>query len=46
VFTVYVAFANVGDPQKWGNTKQLLDVLIPTESALLGTAVAFFFGLP
>ncbi|MBF6560915.1 MAG: hypothetical protein IVW56_11525 [Candidatus Binataceae bacterium] len=45
-YTVYIAFSNVGDPKKWENTKQLLDVLIPTESALLGTAVAFFFGLP
>ncbi len=40
--TVYWAFRNVGTT-RWNDTKQLLDVLIPAESALLGTAVAFFF---
>jgi hypothetical protein len=40
--TVYIAFKKVGTPA-WNDTKQLLDVLIPTESALLASAVAFFF---
>jgi hypothetical protein len=40
--TVWWAFRNVGTG-RWNDTKQLLDVLIPAESALLGTAVAFFF---
>jgi hypothetical protein len=40
--TVYWAFHNAG-ASRWNDTKQLLDVLIPAESALLGTAVAFFF---
>jgi len=40
--TIYWAFRNVGT-SRWNDTKQLLDVLIPAESALLGTAVAFFF---
>jgi hypothetical protein len=40
--TVYWAFRNAGT-SRWNDTKQLLDVLIPAESALLGTAVAFFF---
>jgi hypothetical protein len=40
--TVWWAFRSAGT-SSWNDTKQLLDVLIPTESALLGTAVAFFF---
>ena len=40
--TIYLAFRNAGT-NRWNDTKQLLDVLIPAESALLGTAVAFFF---
>lgn len=40
--TVYFALRNTGT-SRWNDTKQLLDVLIPAESALLGTAVAFFF---
>jgi hypothetical protein len=40
--SVWWAFEKVGIPA-WNDTKQLLDVLIPTESALLASAVAFFF---
>jgi hypothetical protein len=40
--TVWWAFRSAGT-NRWNDTKQLLDVLIPAESALLGTAVAFFF---
>ena len=43
--TILLAFQNVGGA-KWQDTKQLLDVIIPAESAILGVAVAFFFGLP
>lgn len=28
----------------WANVKTLLDILIPAESALLGSAVGFYFG--
>ena len=41
--TVYFAMSNVGDDSEWANTKQLLDVLLPAETALVGAAVAFYF---
>ena len=28
----------------WSHVKTLLDILIPAESALLGSAVGFYFG--
>jgi hypothetical protein len=28
----------------WGHVKNLLDILVPAESALLGSAVGFYFG--
>jgi hypothetical protein len=44
VLTITWAFLNVGT-RAWGNTKQLLDVLIPAETAILGIAVGFYFAL-
>jgi hypothetical protein len=28
----------------WGNAKELLQLLLPAETALLGSAVGFYFG--
>ena len=41
--TVLLAMNNTGDATKWTNTKELLDVLLPAETALVGAAVAFYF---
>ncbi len=41
--TVWFCIKQVGTPA-WKDTKDLLAVLLPTESALLGSAIAFFFG--
>lgn len=43
-FTVILAFQNVDDDNAWVNTKELLQVLLPAETALLGSAVGFYFG--
>ena len=38
-------FHNAGAvPQTWQQTKELLDALIPAVTALLGSAVGFYFG--
>jgi len=43
-FTVVWAFRYVDDDAAWVNTKELLQVLLPAETALLGSAVGFYFG--
>ena len=43
VLTIVFAFQNVGGPN-WANTKELLQLLLPAETALLGSAVGFYFG--
>jgi hypothetical protein len=40
--TVY-AFGKVGGSE-WANTKELLELLLPAETALLGAAIGFYFG--
>jgi heme A synthase len=40
--TVVLAFAGA-QTSNWANTKELLDVLIPVEAALLGSALTFYF---
>lgn len=43
--TVYWAFSGVeGGNPNWSNTKELLQILLPAETALLGSAVGFYFG--
>jgi hypothetical protein len=37
------AFIEIHSPD-WANVKSLLDTLVPAESALLGSAVGFYFG--
>jgi hypothetical protein len=39
--TVFGAFQGAGS-NHWDNVKGLLDLLLPAETALLGTAVAFY----
>ena len=41
--TVIFAFLSTGSGT-WENTKELLQVLLPAETALLGSAVGFYFG--
>ena len=43
VLTIVFAFQNVSGPN-WTNTKELLQLLLPAETALLGSAVGFYFG--
>ena len=42
--TIVWAFANLGESDKWVRTKELLVILLPAETALLGSAVGFYFG--
>lgn len=42
LITVVWAFVRTGSPY-WTNTKMLLDLLVPAETALVGAAVAFYF---
>jgi hypothetical protein len=41
--TVIAAFMFVGSAA-WPNVKELLQILLPAETALLGSAVGFYFG--
>ncbi len=43
VVTIVFAFLNVNS-SSWTNTKELLQLLLPAEMALLGSAVGFYFG--
>jgi hypothetical protein len=40
--TIVWAFLNVNS--NWANTKELLEVLLPAETALIGSAIGFYFG--
>ena len=42
--TIVYAFSNVTDDATWTNTRDLLEILLPTVVALVGTVVAFYFG--
>lgn len=41
--TIVFAFSKVED-SGWANVKELLQLLLPAETALLGSAVGFYFG--
>jgi len=41
---VILAFRTVGSDPDWDNTKELLQVLLPAVTALLGSALGFYFG--
>lgn len=41
--TIVFAFRDVNGPN-WANTKELLLILLPVETGLLGSAVGFYFG--
>jgi len=41
---VVLAFRSVYDDAEWKNTKELLQVLLPAVTALLGSALGFYFG--
>ena len=43
ILTIVLAFSKVGG-EDWGNTKELLQVLLPLEATLLSGAVGFYFG--
>ena len=42
--TIGWAFLNLGDAALWMRTKELIELLLPAETALLGSAVGFYFG--
>ena len=42
--TIVYAFSNVTDDATWKNTRDLLEILLPTVVALTGSVVAFYFG--
>jgi hypothetical protein len=42
---VYFAFS-VRDEQSWARIKDVFQVILPTLTGFLGTAVAFYFGKP
>lgn len=41
--TIWAAFRCVGGPN-WKDAKELLELLLPAETALLGGAIGFYFG--
>lgn len=41
---VILAFRSVYNDAEWKNTKELLQVLLPAITALLGSALGFYFG--
>jgi hypothetical protein len=41
--TIMYAFLSTGT-DSWDDTKELLQILLPAETALLGSAVGFYFG--
>lgn len=45
IFALTIAFvmSKVGT-RDWGETKELLQILLPAETALLGSALGFYFG--
>lgn len=43
--TIVWAFLETGKSDlRWSHTKELLEVILPAETALLGSAVGFYFG--
>jgi hypothetical protein len=42
--TILGAFFYVGDAKAWPMVKELLQVIVPVETLLLGGVVGFFFG--
>jgi hypothetical protein len=40
----FIAAIMLPNPESWNNTKELLDVIIPIETGLLGTVFGYFFG--
>ena len=43
--TIWWGFSNVTEAQTvWDNTSAFLELLLPAETALLGSAVGFYFG--
>ncbi len=44
-FTVYYGFRGASGPSEtWQNTKDFLQVVLPSETGLLGTVTGYFFG--
>src|SRR6266496_3196825 len=42
--TVLLAFIAIFFSSSWANAKELLQLIIPAETALIGSAVGFYFG--
>jgi hypothetical protein len=44
IFAATIGFAFTGVDEHWASTKELVELLLPAETALLGSAVGFYFG--
>lgn len=44
LITLIYAFRQVGNSEAWPNTKELLDIVVPALTGLLGSAMGFYFG--
>jgi hypothetical protein len=45
LIVIFWGFRNAGGSKEvWANTKELLELLLPAVTALLGSAVGFYFG--
>ncbi len=44
LFVIWKSFANANNPELWEQTKELLELVLPGVTALLGSVVGFYFG--
>ncbi len=44
IFAATIGFAFARVDENWASTKELIELLLPAETALLGSAVGFYFG--
>jgi hypothetical protein len=42
--TVYLAFSATKNTSQWDNAKEWLETVLPAETAVLGSAIGFYFG--
>ena len=42
--TIVLAFAKTGNATTWANAKDLLNMLLPAETGILGSALGYYFG--
>jgi hypothetical protein len=44
LMTLSGAFLHVGDADSWGRAKELLQMVVPVETLLLGGVVGYYYG--